>query len=557
MTYVLTAEQMRAVDRAATEDFGVPTLLLMENAGRGVADVVVAEVAGRKAGGGPIDGVRVRVVCGAGSNGGDGLVIARHLALAGAEVRVLLAAPRAKVAAGGDAAVMLRALEALGSVTVVDGAAWDGAVAHRWGAALADAQVVVDALFGTGLRADVTGVAAAAIAAMNGAPGIKLAVDIPSGIEADSGRTRGVAFRADLTATIGARKLGFTLDPEVPAGRIAVVSLGVPIRPPSALGPFCHFVDVAQTLATLPRRGPGGHKGTAGHLLVIAGSAGKTGAAWLAARAAMRAGVGLCTVASTAVGQAALDAKVIEIMTARYTDGDDADAGSAGRIAALAAGMRALAIGPGIPTGPGMRALVADLAGRLALPLVIDADALNLLGADAGPLLTPAPAARVLTPHPGEMARLLGTSTAEVQRTRVASARRLAAETRAVVVLKGARTVIAVPDGTVHINPTANPALGTAGAGDVLTGVIGALLAQGLEAPEAARLGVLVHGLAGDRAAAKIGGEGGEGGEGGDNGQGGRGLGMVAGDLPDAIAAVMGAGRAASARRSAPVAPGG
>ena len=520
MTYVLTAEQMRAVDRAAGEAFGVPTLLLMENAGRGVADVVRAQIGGRCA------GLAVVVVCGAGSNGGDGFVVARHLAIAGAVVRVVLAAPRAKI--GGDAEVMLRALEGQGAVPIAAGDAWAAGEAHRWQAALAGADVVVDALFGTGLRADVTGAAAAAIAAMNAASGIKVAVDIPSGIEADSGRVCGTALRADVTATMGARKLGFSIDPDVAVGRVEVVSLGVPIRPPPQLGPYCHYVDVDETLGGVPRRGPSGHKGTAGHLLVVAGSAGKTGAALLSARAAMRAGGGLCTIASTAAGQTALDAKVVEVMTARYSDGDDADAGSAGRLAALAGGMRALAIGPGIPTGPGMRALVADLASHSPLPMVIDADALNLLGSDAGSLLTPAPAPRVLTPHPGEMARLLGITSAEVQRARVEAARRLAAETHAVVVLKGARTLTAVPDGTVHINPTANPALGTAGAGDVLTGVIGALLAQGMAASAAARLGVLVHGLAGDRASAAIGG-----------------LGMIAGDLPDAVAAVMGSARQA------------
>jgi ADP-dependent NAD(P)H-hydrate dehydratase / NAD(P)H-hydrate epimerase len=527
MTYVLTAEQMRAVDRAATADFGVPTLLLMENAGRGVAEVVARALGGRVA------GRRVRVVCGAGNNGGDGFVVARHLALAGVEVSVLLAASREKIAgAGGDAATNLRALEALALVTVVEGAAWNDAAA--WAGPLAGADAIVDALFGTGLRSDVTGVPAAAIAAMNAAAGIKIAVDIPSGIDADTGRVHGVAFRADVTATMGAPKLGFVVDADVPAGRVEVVSLGVPIRPPAALGPFCHAVDVEETLAGVPRRGPSGHKGTAGHLLIVAGSAGKTGAAWLSARAAMRAGVGLCTVASTAAGQAALDAKVIEIMTARYADGDDADASSAARLSALASAMRALAIGPGIPTGPGMRALVEELVARSPLPLVVDADALNLLAPHAARVAAAAPAPRVLTPHPGEMARLLGTTTAEVQRARVESARKLAADTRAIVVLKGARTLIARPDGTVFINPTANPALGTAGAGDVLTGVVGALLAQGMDAFEAARLGVLVHGLAGDRASAAIGG-----------------LGMVAGDLPDAIAAIMAQGRASAAPSSA------
>jgi hydroxyethylthiazole kinase-like uncharacterized protein yjeF len=520
MTLALTAEQMRSVDRDAPARFGVPTLLLMENAGRGLADVVRASASGK------VVGLRVRIVCGAGSNGGDGLVAARHLALARADVSVLLAAPAAKLV--GDAALALHALEQLSAVPIRDVSGYGGGDDGRdhLRSLLGDAEVVVDALFGTGLRADVTGAAAAVIDAMNMAPGIKVAVDIPSGTEADSGRTRGIAFRADVTATMGARKLGFSVDPDVAAGRVEVVSLGILIAPPSEMGPFCHYVDVDETLALIPRRRPSGHKGTAGHLLVIAGSAGKTGAALLSARAAMRAGVGLCTLASTAAGQVALDAKVVEVMTARYSDGDDADAGSAARVAALAGGMRALAIGPGIPTGAAMRALVADLAARSPLPMVIDADALNLLGTDAGSLLSGAPAARVLTPHPGEMARLLGTTTAEVQRDRVAAARRLTAETHAVVVLKGARTLIAVADGTIHINPTANPALGTAGAGDVLTGVIGALLAQGVAAPDAARLGVLVHGLAGDRASAAIGG-----------------AGMIAGDLPDAVAAIMGTAR--------------
>jgi hydroxyethylthiazole kinase-like uncharacterized protein yjeF len=526
MTYVLTAEQLRAVDRAATEIFGVPTLLLMENAGRGLAALVVKEAAAL-AQSASASALRVRIVCGAGSNGGDGLVAARHLVLAGADadadidVRVLLAVARDKIA--GDAAVALRALEAIGSVAIEDGSVFSGADARRW---LADAQVVVDALFGTGLRSDVTGVPAALIQAMNAAPGLKIAVDLPSGTEADTGQVRGVAFRADVTGTMGARKLGFSVDPEAPAGRVEVIGLGVPIRPPAALGPFCHFVEVDQTLATVPRRGPGGHKGTAGHLLVVAGSAGKTGAAFLTSRAAMRAGVGLCTVASTAAGQAALDAKLIEVMSARYSDGDDAAPDGATRITALAAGMRAVAIGPGIPTGPGMQAAVREVVASLPLPMVVDADALNLLGTQVGALIAAAPAPRVLTPHPGEMARLLGLTTAEVQRTRVASARRLAAETGAVVVLKGARTLIAIADGTVFINPTASPALGTAGSGDVLTGVIGALLAQGMDALAAATLGVLAHGLAGERAAEPLGG-----------------LGLVAGDLPDAIARVMAQGR--------------
>jgi len=253
--------------------------------------------------------------------------------------------------------------------------------------------------------------------------------------------------------------------------------------------------------------------------LVIAGSAGKTGAALLAARAALRTGAGLATVATTAAGQAALDAKVVAEMTACYADGDDADDASYARILALAGRMKAAALGPGIPTGPGMAASVRRLVAELPIPLVVDADALNLLGEDAAQVASLARAARIFTPHPGEMARLCGLPIAEITKDRLGHARRLAERSRAVVVLKGARTVVATPEGTAYINPTANPALGTAGSGDVLTGVIASLLAQGLRAPDAACAGVFVHGESAANAIEALGSHN-----------------LMAGDLPDAIA---------------------
>jgi NAD(P)H-hydrate epimerase len=257
-------------------------------------------------------------------------------------------------------------------------------------------------------------------------------------------------------------------------------------------------------------------------VLIVAGSAGKTGAAVLSGRAALRAGAGLTTLASTAAGQTALDAKLVELMSATYTDSDDADAGSAGRLTALGTRMKAGALGPGIPTGPNMAALVRQLGGSWQLPLVIDADGLNLIGPDHLDVLASAPAPRILTPHPGEAARLLGKTVGDVQQDRLAAARRLARLTGAVVVLKGARTLIAEADGTVFINPAATPALATAGSGDVLTGVIAALLGQGLEAIDAATVGVFVHGCAGEEAARRLGGSG-----------------VIAGDLPEAVATVI------------------
>jgi ADP-dependent NAD(P)H-hydrate dehydratase / NAD(P)H-hydrate epimerase len=504
---VLSAAQMRAADAGATERLGIPSLLLMENAGRGVADLVLRAAPARR---GP-----VVVVAGAGANGGDGFVVARHLARRGVPVRVLLAAPRARVA--GDAAVMLSALEGLGDIVVEDGSGWADAAA--WEPVLAGAAVVVDAIFGIGVRDEITGVPAAAIVAMNAAPGLKVAVDIPSGLDADTGHTHGVVFRADVTATMGARKLGQVLDADVPVGRLEVIDLGAPLSPPAASGPFVHWLDAEAIWPTMPHRGRSAHKGSAGHLLVVAGSGGKTGAGLLAGRAALRAGVGLVTVASTAAGQAALDAKVLEVMTARYCEGEDADPRqSAPIIAALAARMKAVAIGPGIPTGPHMRSVVRELVSRLPIPMVIDADALNALGADVVRVLSVAQAPRILTPHPGEMSRLVGRTTAEVQADRLGIARQLATRARTVVVLKGARTIVVGPDGTAFVNPTACGALATAGSGDVLTGVIGALLAQGMAPLEAAQAAVFVHGAAGEELATRVG------------------DGLIAGDLPDEIA---------------------
>jgi ADP-dependent NAD(P)H-hydrate dehydratase / NAD(P)H-hydrate epimerase len=496
MPLLLTAAQMRAIDKAAI-DAGVPGLVLMENAGRGVVDFIVRErnVVGRE----------VAVVAGAGQNGGDGFVVARHLANRGATVRLLLAAPRAKTT--GDARVFLDAAERTHGVVISDMSA--AALSDVWRSALARCEVVVDAIFGTGLRADVTGVAAAAIAAINTSGAFVVAVDLPSGLDGDSGAVRGMAATADLTVTMGAPKQGLWIDEKAPVGRIAVADLGVKIEnfraAASAIGPLAELLSADTVMPLLPRHRPGGHKGTRGHALVIAGSAGKTGAACLAGLGALRAGAGLVTIATTASAQAALDAKVLELMTAIYTEKPEADAGSAMRLMALSARMKAAAIGPGIPTGPAMGDVVKGLARELPLPLVIDADGLNFLGTEAGQVLKGAVGPRVLTPHPGEMARLCGSSVAAIAADRVGVSRRLAVATGAVVVLKGARTIIAAPTGELFVNPTADPALGTAGSGDVLTGIITGFLCQGCSALDAARTGVFVHGLAAGEARSELG----------------------------------------------------
>jgi hydroxyethylthiazole kinase-like uncharacterized protein yjeF len=512
MALVLSAAQMRAMDAAITGQLGLPGVVLMENAGRGVAEIIARERP-------MLSGLDVRIVCGAGQNGGDGFVIARHLLRGGAKVRVYLALPESRIS--GDAATFSKVLRHLAPQSIHDlSMATD---AQAWTERLAGADVVVDAIFGTGLRSDVVGAPAAAILAMNAVDALRVAVDIPSGLDADNARPHGPCFQAHITATMACRKLGLVLDAEAPVGRIEVVDLGVdPAKLESwALEhePLVRWIDQEELAGALPARRPSGHKGTAGHLLVIAGSTGKTGAALLAARAGLRAGAGLVTIATTSSAQAALDAKVVAEMTTSYADGDQAQAGSFLVLAELAAKMKAAVLGPGIPMGDGMRELVHRLVAVLPIPIVVDADALNLLGPSISDATAVAPAPRILTPHPGEMARLQGCAIAEVQSDRLAHARQLASDSKAVVVLKGARTIVAQPDGRAFINPTANPALGTAGSGDVLAGTLGALLGQGLEAATAAKLGVFVHGQASELAATTLGAHN-----------------LMATDLPDAIA---------------------
>jgi NAD(P)H-hydrate epimerase len=337
---------------------------------------------------------------------------------------------------------------------------------------------------------------------------------------------RGVAVRADVTATMAAGKVGHWVKDDAPVGRVEVVDIGFDVAAhlpaAAAVGPLCHLLGAETVAPLLPHQRPGGHKGTRGHALVVAGSAGKTGAALLSCTAALRAGAGLVTAATTAAGQVALDAKVVEVMTAAYGPGDDADAGTVDRLLGLGARMKAAALGPGIPTGSTMNAVVRRLAREWTLPLVIDADGLSLLGTEAAAVLNGAAGPRVLTPHPGEMARLIGRPTSDIAADRLGVARGLAQASGAVVVLKGARTVVATPGGEAFINPTADPALGTAGSGDVLTGVIVGLLAQGLSPIDAARAAVFVHGAAADEARRALGSR----------------L-LVAGDLPVAIARVI------------------
>jgi hydroxyethylthiazole kinase-like uncharacterized protein yjeF len=479
---VVSAAEMRALDRWTIEH-GTPGHVLMERAGAG------AVRAWRRA----LRPLRraVVVVCGRGNNGGDGFVIARHLRRAGCGVEVWLAARPDEVR--GDAARMLSAWRRQrGAVREMTSAAHVQAFGQR----LARASAVVDALLGTGLNAPVGGLMADLIGAINAAGAPVFAVDVPSGLSADTGHPLGVAVRAAATATFGLPKVGQVVYPGIDlVGRLDVVDIGIPAAALDAVRPQTVLLDEATVGALLPPRPRDAHKGTFGHLAVVAGSTGKLGAALLATEASARAGAGLVTLGVPAPLQPLAEGRVREAMTVALP--------APGGVDELLAGRSAVACGPGLGTGPEARALVAALVERARVPMLLDADGLNLVaGTD---LLRRRPAPTVVTPHPGEMARLLGTDTRAVQADRLAAARRLAADTGVVVVLKGARTVIADPGGAAAIVPAGNPGLASGGTGDVLSGIVGGLLAQGLVAWDAARLGVFAHAAAADAVAARRG----------------------------------------------------
>lgn len=502
MIPVATAAEMRALDAATIADIGLPGAVLMETAGRAVA----AAAAARTRPGGTI-----AVVCGGGNNGGDGFVAARVLRAGGHDAVVYLVSPRARIV--GDAALMLGAYERSGGV-ISEHPGADDLIAL--GEVLDAADVIVDAVFGTGLDRAVEGHLAEVIGRINAAPGVRVAVDLPSGLSADTGAVLGAAVVAHHTVTLAVPKIGNVGAPGVAhAGTVEVIDIGVPPALAQA-GTRAALVERADARGWMPSRHVLDHKGRRGHVAVIGGSPGKRGAPRLAATAALRAGAGLCTLAGpvAAGGDGELDAPDA-VMTAAIRGDDD--------LRAVYLGKRAAVLGPGMPDDARGRGWVdAALAG--SVPLVLDATALVHLArrvADVAGARVPV----VLTPHPGEAATLLGETVVTVQGDRMRAVRALAAASRAVVVLKGARTLVC--DGTlgddfVTINPTGGPALATGGSGDVLAGVIAALMAQEVPPATAARLAVWVHGAAGDVLAARLGPSG-----------------VMASDLAEAIAAVM------------------
>ena len=493
MIPVLTASQMREVDRHAIEDVGIPGRVLMEHAGRALAEHARRMCPGA---------TPIAVLCGPGNNGGDGFVAARFLAHWGAPTRVFVACDpdriRGHAAEAHDSAVRA----GVSIETLADGADLT--------ARLSAHGLLVDCLLGTGSGGTPRQPMASVVDAMNRRGADILSCDLPTGVDADTGAVPGVAIRATRTLAIGYPKVGLLLHPGAgQAGELHTADIGFPRGHAPSLPPEAFLVEAADAASRVPSRAADGHKGTCGRVLVVAGCVGVTGAAGLAAEAVLRAGAGLVTVATAASAQPTVAAAVPEATTTGLSEapGGTVSAQAEGSVRGIAGGCQAIAIGPGLGQSDGATQLVRGLLddpGSLPPGIVVDADALNVVS----PLRHTGvrfPPGSVLTPHPGEMARLLGSTVADVQQRRIGAARDLAMDQAVTVVLKGAPTVIAAPDGTVYLNPTGNPGMATGGSGDVLTGVLAGLLAQGVRPTDAAILGVYTHGLAGDLAAAELG----------------------------------------------------
>lgn len=489
--HIVTVEQVRAADARAAADFAVPGQLLMELAGLHGAKHAWRRLPerGRR---------RIVVFAGKGNNGGDGFVAARHLHRWGARVKVYAAGP-----AGGDDADAARA-RTMAERCGVDVVPWSGEEIRRAALNATAADVIVDAVLGIGAAGPPRGAALQMIDVMNGADKPVVALDLPSGVDADTGSADGAAVRAVETVTFGALKLGLLIGPgRLLAGQVTVADIGWPDPLPEGVGHTWVTPDIVRR--RLPERWPAGHKGTFGRVLVVAGSRGMAGAATLAVRGAQRIGAGVVILAAPAGLNGVYATSVPEAMTMALPE-DEAGALAKAAVGPVLDGLQradAVVLGPGLGTGPGARAVVESVLEQARVPVVLDADALNIVASRPEPLSSERGRSLplVLTPHPGEMARLLGTTAEQVAARPVEAAGEASRRWGAVVALKGAPTVTAEPEGHVYVNGSGSALLASGGSGDVLAGVVAGLLAQGATCVDAAVAGVYVHGRAGNLAA--------------------------------------------------------
>jgi hydroxyethylthiazole kinase-like uncharacterized protein yjeF len=486
---LVKAFEMQEMDRLTIEEIGIPGVVLMENAARGASRVFLAHFA-------PPPDSRVLILCGRGNNGGDGYVMARVLSQAGLKVTVLVLAEFNKIA--GDALVNLQIIRRMG-LDILEATSEEQWKRQR--RLLKDCDFIIDGLLGTGLNSSVRGFYARVIDDLNRARKPVTAIDVPSGLNSDTGQVMGVAVQADLTITFGYPKIGQLVFPGAGlVGRLVRIDIGIPDAVTERIPSRYRLIEAGDFRDLLASEKQDIHKGHRGHLLVLAGSTGKTGAATLTSLGALRAGAGLVTLGIPKSLNPILENKLTEAMTfplpetAEFSLSLEAEK----EIFGLMEGKTAVAIGPGLSTHGETSSLVRRIVAKCPLPMVIDADGLNALSSDPA-VLAKCRGRAILTPHPGEMARLAGISNAEVQADRIGVAEAFVQKHGCCLVLKGARTVVAEPEGQIYLNPTGNPALSSGGSGDVLTGLIAGFLARGWPLSKAGAAGVYLHGLAADR----------------------------------------------------------
>jgi NAD(P)H-hydrate epimerase len=492
---VVTAELMQQLDRRAIEEAGIPGIVLMENAGRGIASEILRSYPDIISG-------RVAIIAGRGNNGGDGFVIARYLFNRGVAVKLFLVAAPEQVK--GDAQVNLDIVTKMKIplTEITTSETWKEQSRELGGYSL-----LVDALFGTGLKSEITGLIREVISDLNCLRVPTVAVDLPSGLQANSGEVLGICVQADLTVTCGLPKWGLLTYPGATfTGRLKIVDIGIPSS-------FLAEEMISDTIITIDDlhssfkvRDPNGHKGDYGHVLIIGGSSGKTGAAALACQAAARAGAGLVTLGIPASLNDIMEEKLTEVMTEPLDEQEPGFLGrkSFSRIQELMKGKAVVALGPGIGTREETVDLVHALLQESSVPLVIDADGINALRSQPD-LVKGRSVPLVLTPHPGEMARLVGSTSSAIQRDRITVARTFAKQYGCYLVLKGARSLVADPEGTICVNLSGNAGMASGGMGDVLTGMIAGFISQGYDVALATKLAVFLHGMSGDVLAAERG----------------------------------------------------
>lgn len=495
--YLVKAREMQEIDRETIESFGIPGRVLMENAGYGTFKMIMdlfPDIFDRK----------VCLLCGRGNNGGDGFVVARYLMEKGVETNIFLLSSRDRLR--GDARANMGLVEKLCAMRgkkdeenkIIQIPDRDAFLKYK--SRIFHNDLFVDGIFGTGLNSDVRGFFREVIDLVNASRNPVVSVDIPSGLNADTGKPCGVCIKAYATASFAFAKPGHILYPgNIFTGKLEVIDIGIPGFIVEKKSPKVHLTEKKRVQSFFSVRDSQAHKGNFGHLLIIAGSIGKTGAAALAANAAMACGTGLVTLGVPESLNAVMEPQVTETMTFPLSERRKGFLSEQAfdEIIELSKGKTAMAVGPGIGTEKDTGNLIKKLVKAIDIPIIMDADALNLI-AGSPEILTHKKTPVILTPHPGEMARLANSSTAEIQSSRLESARKFAVQYGVILVLKGAGTITAMPDGRIFICTTGNPGMASGGMGDVLTGMISGFTAQGLSCENAAIAGPYLHGICGD-----------------------------------------------------------